>query len=244
MVDYSGDTTIRGDPYFFESSSNRVFVFPFGPNPGDNLFAGVEDAYTKTNGFVNERYTRFPDMARRSSRLDWTNHIVRSMAQITGVFDEPVPGFGFSLIGGSGPFPGSLVLRLGAQSVTVSMLNFPPFLPFPFPEPFLGVLSTDPIERFTFSARRGTLVNSSETFTNRPCGGGPGEVCLASGSIQRSFSSARADITELLIAEGIGGSSASSDAIVLVSSPEPSTGLLLLTALAGVLAFRLRPRRR
>jgi hypothetical protein len=124
------------------------------------------------------------------------------------------------------------------------MLNFPPFLPFPFPEPFLGVLSTDPIERFTFSARRGTLVNSSETFTNRPCGGGPGEVCLASGSIQRSFSSARADITELLIAEGIGGSSASSDAIVLVSSPEPSTGLLLLTALAGVLAFRLRPRRR
>jgi hypothetical protein len=154
------------------------------------------------------------------------------MAQITGLFDDPVWGFGFSLLGGSGPFPGSLVLTVGVQSITIPMLNFPPFSFTP--ESFVGIMSTDPIDRFTFSARRGTLVNSSEAYTNRPCFGGvPGEVCLASGSIQRSFGSAGANISEFFISDG---------GAARVSAPEPSTGFLVLTALAAVIAFRMRSR--
>jgi hypothetical protein len=234
-TDYNGDVRIDGPPYFFESSSNRVFIFPGGP--AANVFSGPEDNYSRTVGEEKLTVTRFPDMATRTVATTWIDLINRAQASVTGSFTSNVFGLGFSLVGGSGPFPGTLVLETDGAVSEAPMLS--PAFPF-----FFGVLSTEPFNDFGFSVRRGTTVHSSENFTNRPCFAPPTpdapfpppfEVCLSSGELERWISGASVSIAELLVARSLDSGP------LPVSTPEPASALLVAIAVAaGVVKRRLR----
>jgi hypothetical protein len=229
---YDGDLQINEPPYIFQSSPNQVFISSFGPMPGENTFAGVENSYSRIDGSEEARLTRVSDRARKRVRTEYDDSINRNSAQITGKFEDAVFGFGFSLTGSAGPYPATLRLAVDGQAAAVPLLGFTPGM-------FFGVVSTTPIDDFRFSVSRGTLVHSTETYTNRACFGGPSEVCLANGSIDRWFSSARADITRLFVATGaVDDSTAASDDIL--STPEPHTGIAVLTGIAALWLSRRR----
>jgi hypothetical protein len=167
-------------------------------------------------------------------RTDYNQSLIRSRSFVTGDLDALAFGLGFSFAGGSGPFPGNLLLEIDGERLTFPMLSFGPS------PVFFGVRSSDPIDGFRISAQRGRTVHNSETFSNRPCfGPAPPlefEVCLASGDIDRWFSSAQADILELYVAPGARSLSAA-------STPEPASGLAVLAALIGFLVRRRNVRR-
>jgi hypothetical protein len=228
---YDGDLRIETSPSFFESSPNQVFIFETG-DPGRNIFFGSEDRFFRTDGFDELVITRLPDRAQQRIRTEYRGQIIRSNAQVTGEFEEAVFGFGFSVLpAGIGPFPGSLRFDVEGRRVTAPV--------FGFSETFFGVLSTTPIDDFVFSVRRGPLVRSTNNYTNSFCGVSQNEFCLGNGSTVRQFADAGADITQMFVAGGpsVKLSAARAEAI---ATPEPSTGFLVLSALA--LAWRLRRR--
>jgi hypothetical protein len=233
-TDYNGDVRVDGQPYSSTSSTNRIIVSggggSFGP-PFPHYLLGPSNHYASTSGQNTQTFTRLSDGATRTTETVYSDQISRQSSAVAGTSAIPINAVGFSLLGFAGPFPATLTLSVNGQSSAA------PF--FASGMSFFGIVSTDPFTHFLLGIQAGRRVTGTESYTNRQCGFGGMEVCLADGNMQTTFTNADVSISELVVAP-----SAGLDSVVTSAVPEPGSGLLLIAGFAAIAAARQRNRRK